>query len=315
MQPGRRIFRRAWLATLCAGAVGAVALAGCGSSTSTNSSSNQVVRAAYLSTNSSGYQMRFALQLGSAALPQPVTGVGSGTFSVPSHSGALVLNLNLGSSPQITQVLGSSTFRIEEIIKGTTVYVKLPDAITSKVPSLSAKPWVKVDLAKVASGAGIPGISSLVNNPSSSDPSQFLQYLRAAGGTVTKEGTAVVNGFQTTKYHATISLDKVPDAVPAASRASAKSAIAAIEKTTNLHTIPVDVWIDGNNLVRRMHITLGETVNGQSINTGITVDIVKYGPQPQPPAPPPGQVSDLGSLTGSGSSTSSSSSGSYFPGG
>ena len=285
------------LATLCAG-VAVLALAGCGSSSSTNLSSNQVVRAAYLSTNSSGYQMRFALQVGSAALPQPVTGVGSGTVDVPDHAGAVVLNMNLGSSPQITQVLGSSTFRIEEIIKGTTVYVKLPAAITSKVPSLSAKPWLKVDLAKVASSAGIPGLSSLVNNPTSSDPSQFLQYLRAAGGTVTKEGTAVVNGFQTTKYHATISLDKVPDALPSASRASAQSAISAIESKTNLHTVPVDVWIDDHNLVRRMSLSLAETANGQSVNTAITVDIVKYGPQPQPPAPPASQVSDISSLTG-----------------
>lgn len=299
MLPGRlSTFKRASLATLAAGVLAVLALAGCGSSNSSSSSSNQVVRAAYLSTSASGYQMRFALQLGSSALPQPVTGIGVGRFDVPHHSGAFVLDMNLGSSPQIAQVLGSSTFRVQEILKGTTVYVKLPAAITSKLPSLSSKPWLKVDLAKAASSAGIPGLSSLVNNPTSSDPSQFLQYLRAAGGTVTKEGTQVVNGLQTTKYHATISLDKVANTVPAASRSAAKSAIAGLEKLTSLHTIPVDVWIDDHNLIRRMHMTLSESVNGQSVNTGITVDIVKYGPQPQPPVPPASQVRDIGSLTG-----------------
>jgi hypothetical protein len=301
------------VATLAAWAVAALAVAGCGSSSSSNSaSSNQVVRAAFVSGNTSGYQMRFTLQLHSPALPQPINATGTGAFSVPDRSGTVALDMDLGSSPQITQVLGSSTLHLEEIIDHTTVYLKFPEELASKIPTLGNKPWIKIDLAKAASSAGVPGIGSLVNNPASSDPGQFLQYLRAAG-TVTQAGTEVVNGVQTTKYKATISLDKVTNTVPPASRAAAQQGIAAIETATNLHTIPTTVWIDDNNLVRRMQFTLNESVSGQNLASTVTVDFVKYGPQSKPTLPPADQVTDASSLAagafGSNGASSSGSSG------
>jgi hypothetical protein len=266
-----------------------------------------VVRAAFVSTSASGYQIQFILQLGSSALPQPINATGSGAFDVRDHSGSLALDMNLGSSPQITQVLGSSTLHLDEVIDGTTVYVKFPAQLASKIPSLSGKPWIKIDLAKAASAAGIPGIASLVNNPTSSDPSQFLQYLRAAG-TVTPDGTEVVGGVQTTRYKATISLDKVPDAVPSSSRSAVESAVKGIERLTKLHQIPTVVWIDDHNLIRRMQLSFNESVaSGQTANAKITVDFVKYGPQPKPVLPPPDQVTDASALAAGASGASGSS--------
>ncbi len=271
-----------------------------------------MVRAAFVSGNTSGYQMHFTLQLHSSALPQPINATGTGAFSVPDRSGTVALDMDLGSSPQITQVLGSSTLHLEEILDHTTVYLKFPQALASKIPTLGNKPWIKIDLAKAASAGGLPGIGSLVNNPASSDPGQFLQYLRAAG-TVTQAGTESINGVQTTKYKATISLDKVANSLPPASRAAAQQGIAAIEKATNLHTIPTTVWIDDQNLVRRMQFTLNESVSGQNVASTVTVDFVKYGPQPKPTLPPADQVTDASSLAsgafGSGGASSSGSSG------
>ena len=298
------------VATTLACAAAALAVAGCGSSSSSSASSNTVIRAAFVSTNASGYQLQFTVQLSSSALPQPINATGKGTFNVRQHQGAVALDMNLGSSPQITQVLGSSTLHIEEVLDRTTVYLKFPEELASKIPSLSGKPWIKIDLAQAASAAGVPGLSSLVNNPASSDPSQFLQYLRAAG-TITQDGTEVVGGVQTTKYKATISLDKVPDAVPSSSRSSAQAAVQGIEKLTNLHEIPAAVWIDDHNLVRRMQFSFNESVSGQTVQAKITVDIVKYGPQPKPTLPPPDQVTDASSLAGlSGSSGAGSLTGS-----
>jgi hypothetical protein len=302
------------LATGAVCAAAALVVAGCGSSSSSSSSAsaNQVVRAAFVSGDTSGYQMRFTLQLGSPALPQAINATGNGTFDVPDRQGAIALDMDLGSSPQITQVLGSSTLHLDEVIDHTTIYLKFPEELASKIPSLAGKPWIKIDLATAASAAGVPGLASLVNNPASSDPSQFLQYLRAAG-TVTQAGTEVVNGVQTTKYKATIGLDKVADSLPPSSRASAQSGVQAIEKATNLHTIPTTVWIDDHNLVRRMQFTLNQSVSGQRVGTKVTVDFVKYGPQPKPTLPSPDQVTDASSLAGAaagaGGSSGSASSG------
>jgi hypothetical protein len=290
--------RTAFVAVLACTAL-AVALAGCGSSSSSSSGSNQVVRAAFVSTSSSGYRMRFGMVLNSSALPSAITAVGGGTFNIHKRAGQVTLDMNLGNIPQMASVLGSSSLRIAEVIDGTTVYIKLPDALTSKVPSLSGKPWMKIDIAKAAGAAGVPGLGSLVNNPASSDPSQFLQYLRAAGGTVTKVGSDAVNGLPTTHYRATIDLDKVPNALPSGSRSQAQAAIAALEKNTNVHQIPVNVWIDHQNLVRRIRLGFRESLpTGQAVGVAINVDIVDYGPQPPPAIPPAGQVTDVSSLSG-----------------
>jgi hypothetical protein len=289
---------RATLWTGLAGVAAAAALTGCGSSGSNSSAANQVSRAAFVSTSTSGYRMRFGMLLSSSSLPQPIQAIGVGSFNVKAHTGAVRFDMNLGSSPQITQVLGSNTLRLDEVIDGTTIYVKLPTALTSRLPTFSGKPWFKVDIAKSASAAGVPGVGSLVNNPASSDPSQLLQYLRAAG-TVTKVGSDVVNGNQTTHYRATIDLDKVASTVPASSRASAQAAITGLEKLTKLHQIPVGVWIDSQNLVRRMRMSFGESLpSGQTITAAITVDITGYGPQPAPVIPPASQVTDASALTG-----------------
>lgn len=297
MQLGRFSIGRRATAVVAAAAI-AVGIAACGGSGSSSSASNQVERAAFVSTSTSGYQMRFGMLLSSSALPQPIKAVGSGRFSIPQHSGAITLAMDFSGIPQVSQVLGSSTLVMRELISGTTVYIRLPDALTGKVPSLNGKPWVKVDLAQAAASAGVPGIGSLVNNPASSDPSQFLNYLRAAG-TVTKVGSETVNGISTTHYRAVIDLDKVAGTLPSAQRTEAQGAIAGLEKLTNLHQIPVGVWIDGQNLVRRIRMTFHEALStGQSVGTTINVDITGYGPQAPPVLPSPDQVTDAGSLTG-----------------
>lgn len=280
--------------------VAGLAVAGCGSSSSSSSGGDPVSRAAFVSTGASGYQMSLSMQISSGALPSPITATGHGAFDIPDHTGSVSIDMNLGNIPQVQQALGSSILRLEEVISGRTIYVKLPTALTSRIPQFGGKPWVKIDLAKAGSAAGVPGLSSLASNPTSSDPSQLLQFLRAtSGGSITKVGTESVNGIQTTEYRAKINLDRVPNTLPAARRASAQQAIAALERVTNLHQIPVDVWIDNQNLVRRMRLSFSETASGQSVGVSITINILKYGPQPRPPLPPADQVFDASGLSGS----------------
>jgi hypothetical protein len=49
-----------------------------------------------------------------------------------------------------------------------------------------------------------------------------------------------------------------------------------------------------------MRVSLNESLpTGQSATTQISVDILKYGPQPPPVPPPAGQVADASALSGS----------------
>lgn len=279
-------------ATALAATAAAVGFGGCGSSTVSNVV-DPVAKAATVSNQAPGARMNFSLQLKTALLPSPIVGNGSGTFDFPGHSGSVSMTIDLGSIPQVTQLLGASKFQVQEIIDGLNLYLKLPGALAHS-PALHGKPWVKISLASAARAAGIKGVSDLLNNPSSSDPSQFLRYLRASSGKVSKVGSQSVDGFQTTEYRATINLDRVANGVPSADRAQVRESIAALERAAHIHSVPVMVWIDGQHLVRRMVVSFGESVSGQPVNATVQVDIPQYGPQPAPQLPPASQVATLG---------------------
>jgi hypothetical protein len=287
--------------TLCVSV--ALLASGCGSSSISNAV-DPVAKAATVSNRAAGMRMKFALVVSTPALPSPLVGNGSGSFDVAGHSGSMTIDF--GGIPQLAALLGSSTMRIQEIIDGLTLYLKLPAALASG-SGQHGKPWAKIDLGRAARAAGIPGLSSLMSNPTASDPSQFLRYLRASSGRVTKVGTQTVDGFQTTEYRATIDLNKVPDAQPKASRAQIRQAVAALEQAGHIHVMPMTVWIDRQNLVRRMEFSFKETVSGQSLSSKMRMDITQYGPQPPPQLPPPSQVTDVtpgvGASTGSTATT------------
>src|SRR5262249_23710178 len=155
------------------------------------------------------------------------------------------------------------------------IYMKLPAIIANRL-SGSGKPWVKIDLTKAAAAAGVPGLSSLTSNPASSDPSQMLQYLRAVSGQISNQGKEQVGGCDTTHYTAPIDLNKVPASLPESARAAARQSIPAMEKLLGKSTLPVEVWIDGQHLVRRMKMSFDSNSSGQSATIGMTIDIPEY---------------------------------------
>jgi len=127
----------------------------------------------------------------------------------------------------------------------------------------------------------------------------MLHWLRAISGGVSEEGTETVGGIQTTHYRAEVSLDRLPSALGAASPESIRQSFAALEKLAHVKQIPIDVWVDGNHLVRRERIALSEhDATGGAMNMVITVEFTAYGPQPEPALPPANQVTDLSSLMG-----------------
>jgi hypothetical protein len=250
---------------------------------SSNSTVDPVAQAATRSAALPGGKMLLHLTVSSPALPVTITGSGNATFDTQSHSGTVALDMQLPKSPAITQALGGNTLKLNEIIDGSTIYMQLPSVLMSALGAQPGKPWLSVNVSKLS---GVPGLSSIGGNPASSNPSQMLQYLKAAGVNPTNEGSAVVDGFHTTHYHATVSASQALSRLPAASQQSLKQLLAE----AHLTQIPVDVWVDSNHLVRRMQMNLKATESGQTVNEGITIDIPQYGPQKPPTIPPASEV-------------------------
>ncbi len=262
----------------------------------TQLNTDPVAQAATLSSNVAGYRMHMSLVMTSSELSSPITATGKGVVDLRDHATSLSLAMNLGDEPQVVQALGSSTLRMEMVTDGAVVYVKLPSALTSAMPT-GGKQWLKIDLTKLA---GIPGLSSLGSNPTTSNPSDVLQALRSVSDSVVAEGGQRVDGVDTTHYRAELSLQHLVGAVPSADRAAVQQALSTIEQATGTDEIPVDVWIDAQHLVRRFEMSMDLSApTGPTMNETVKVDLGDYGPQRQPAIPAAREVQDLSGLASS----------------
>ncbi len=284
-------------ALLAVGLACALLSAGCGTA-SVGSAVDPVARAATISSAAAGYKMSLAMRIASPALPGAINATGVGSFTPASRTGTLTLSMDLSAIPGAAQALGGSSLEIRELVDGGTFYIKLPAVLAGRLPGAGQKPWLEFDLAKVAASAGIPGLSSLLNNPASSNPAQMLQYLRAVSGGVRRVGTEMIDGRTTTHYRARIDLQRYPSLAPPAQRAAARQAITALERLSKTTSFPVDVWIDAQHLVRRMGFVIRETApsTGPSLQSAFRIDFTDYGPQAAPSFPPAGQVTNVSSL-------------------
>jgi hypothetical protein len=293
----------------------AVVLAGCGGSSTTNSaasastsgsassasgassspkiatigtSANPIVLAAQSSTSVPGYKITFSEAIGGTAAGA-ITAHGSGAYDVATRSGSFAFDF--GGSSAISSVFGNAPLQL--VLDGTSIYMHLPASLAGRLPG--GKPWLKIDLA--TAGASI-GLGSALSNPAQMNPGQFLDYLRATSGSVTKVGTARIGGLATTEYRAVEDLRKYASILPAAQRAAAQQGIASLEKITGVTTIPIAVWVDNQHLVRQFQLSLAEktpATGSKPIDIAITADIPEYGPQTGTSPPPSSQVYDISS--------------------
>ncbi len=277
------------LAALVALAACLVALTGCGGSNVID----PVAQAATISNAAPGFRMTMSMQI-SVPTSAAVTATGSDVFDVKGRTGSFALDMNV---PQGLSGSSGGTMHIAEIIRPGAIYMKLPGSVTGALSG--GKPWVKIDLAKVAAASGMSGLSSLTQNPLSSDPSQFLQYLRGVSGNVTVVGGDWVDNQATTHYRATIDLNKLADSLPSSLQATVKRSLGMLQSLAHVSGLPLDVWIDNHHLVRRIELSFGATgaLAGAGVSMTMQIDFPQYGPQAPPALPPADQVGTLGGLS------------------
>lgn len=225
-------------------------------------------------------------------------GVSAGGQDVPLNgSGVVDRTGKKGTFSFTTQAEGKS-MKFDEIIVDKVIYMH--SDLFSQLPG--GKKWVKVDLRAQAAKMGID--LDALGGGTTQDPAAALDYLKGAG-TSRKVGTATVNGTKTTQYHVDVDLRKVASK---SGDPDAKKSVEKLIQTTGTPTLPVDVWVDDQHLVRREKIAYSATTQGQKATFDFTIDITKYGVDVQADAPPSGDVMDLSDVLGAaggGSDTSS----------
>ena len=270
---------------LVAAALGAAvaSLVACGGSTGSADPQAAVERAG--TTTSTGQSFRVAsttaLQLPGSS--QQVALSTSGSFDPKADRGRLAVDLS-----NLSILLRRPTGTGLIIVDGNAVYMRIP-FLNASLPGL--KPWLKLDVDKSARASGLD-FSGFLQLGRGGDPTQTLRYLRAAGD-VTKVGSEKVRGVETTHYRATIDFAKVPSTVKPAARPRVRRAIQRLEQVTGLRKLPVEVWVDGQNRVRRLR--LDEALNLGTSTAQMTVDseLYDFGVAIQATPPPAGIVTDL----------------------
>jgi hypothetical protein len=154
------------------------------------------------------------------------------------------------------------------VVDGTTVYLRIPmlQSLTGDDGWLEATPE---DLG----AAGPLGVGGGTN-----DPSQLLETLRGVGGDVEDKGPDEVRGVATTRYGVTVDLAKALEQAPAEQREMLEAQLKGLD--TSLADVPVDVWIDGDGLARRLVMDL-DAVAAPAMGAGgsatMTIEFFDYG--------------------------------------
>jgi LppX_LprAFG lipoprotein len=202
-------------------------------------------------------------------------------------SGSGVFNTGASRSGQLsaTVTVGGMQVPIDTVITGNVLYMR--SAVFSQLRLSGDKQWVKVDLAQLAQQRGID-LSSLANT--SPTPTSALSYLRGSGK-VEAVGRESIGGVETTHYKAIVDLRKAAANADEATREALRRAI----QTSGVKKLPIDVWIDGKGLVRKVQYAQG-VGSGRAVK--VTMELHDYGKPVTVKPPPADSVFDLGKALG-----------------
>ena len=182
-------------------------------------------------------------------------------------------------SAATTEVMGRS---FEMVSEGQSLYLRLPDAARA---ANGGKGWAKVDL-----GSGVPG--GMTGGLGSTNPLDSFEQLRKAGSEVEDLGEEEVRGTSTRHLRTVLDLT---DAIAELGAAGAPGADAIGPLRDQLSAVPVDVWLDDDDRIRRQRTTLDLSLPGVgSVEVRTTLEAFAYGEPVDIELPAPEDVVEAG---------------------
>jgi hypothetical protein len=281
----------------------ALALAACGGGSgddgeavTTGSGSSESILAAAAS-NASGAgssKVDFTVTMQIPQQEGPVTLSGEGAFDYESKQGRLTYDFG-DLFAALGQTVPGADEPVEIVLDGNVFYMKF-GLLSNLVPGV--KPWIKFDLESLAAQEGLD--LSQFQSINQGDPSQMLEYLRAAGS-VEEVGTEEVRGVETTHYEGVIDLDRVAELAPADVRDQVRRSIDQLKEQSGLTELPVEVWIDGEGLPARIQYSFDGSMlaggEGEGFTTIFTMELYDWGTDVSVEPPPASEVTDISELT------------------
>jgi len=296
--------RRLHLVLVALAGVLALIAAGCGGGTSVavpELTSFTSAANASSSADSAKFELSFSMTM--PLSDKPLTFSAGGGFDKAADRAQL--NFDLSSLAELFKSLGQSfggtvsgdmgspsDWKLDAIKDGDLVYVRFP-LMKDQLPA--GKTWVKGDLKELADQSA--GDLSQFGSFAGTDPRDVFGMLKAVSGSIQTVGTEEIRGVETSHYMATIDIAKLEKLVPADQRES----LGGLDKTAaqaGLTGIPIDIWIDGDQRVRKMtfEIEAKQPGTSQTTKASFEVELYDYGKPLDITLPPADQVVDAATL-------------------
>lgn len=301
--------RRLSLAALLAVAtVSVVVAAGCGAGQETTVAApvtaqtlSQTAKAS--ATETSG-RFTFDMTMTAPGLDEELGFNGEGAFDTVSERASLRFDMSA-----FAQLMGAGlgalaggdaaafgdpdAWKLELLQDGRIVYLNFP-LLADQLPG--GKSWVRIDVDEAAQvqGFDLEQLKELGSN----DPRDLLKLLEAVAGDIETVGREEVRGAETTRYRATIDLRRYAELFPPEKREEAASMFDSILEQTGLGEMPVDVWLDDEQRVRKVELSLSATQPGtsQSFGATVTIEMFDYGAPVELDLPPDDEVVEASEL-------------------
>jgi hypothetical protein len=217
-----------------------------------------------------------------------LTATGEGAIDYGEDRGTLTMTFEgTGPAGEMSEMMGE----IESIYDGTVVYMRWP-FMTGMLPGENE--WFKMDLAEIGEEMGIDFAQLM--QMGQSDPFQGVEFLRGAED-VEEVGTEDIDGVQTTHYTAKIDFDRLAEELEGDQGDVVRNMI----EQTEIEEITADVWIDEDELVRRVRYgfdapPVPAETEAEDGGFSMQMDLFDYGTTVDIELPADEDVTDLGEL-------------------
>ncbi|MBO2451335.1 LppX_LprAFG lipoprotein [Actinomadura barringtoniae] len=188
---------------------------------------------------------------------------------------------------------GKSMGGMQEILVDKTMYMKMP--MLQQLSQMGGnkaqmKPWLKISLAQLGQKAGL-NFDQLMEQARQADPAQNTKLLTSSKD-VKEVGKETIDGVSTTHYRGTYRMaDAISKLSPEQRQAYEK--LMAKAGGAGSQAMPFDLWVDGQQLPKKMTMSMAMTAT-EKMN--MTMTYKDYGKPVDITAPPADQVTDMSEL-------------------
>ena len=231
-------------------------------------------------------------------LPQVVSISANGRFDLVNHRGRFdILYSGLLTAFEPGAVRERSFLPSTVVLDGLTLYLNYPEVPDLFVDErVIVRPWVRTAVDELTDEL-ITDLGS-ASQIGRADPSQLLVWLRATGIDVEELGVETIRGLETEHYRSVIDLSEAPEFAPVTERDAYERQISALATRAIVTEVPLDVWLDSDNRVRRLAseliVRLGKDTRTSTVRW--SVDLFDFGVDAAQGIPREARVMDYADL-------------------